>query len=342
MIQNQEYREKNENRINRNLQNSLIIVKNLNVKFGKKHVIHDVSFSIQKGEINGFLGISGAGKTTIIRVLTCQIPKKFWRGEVKVSGLDPSKRKNRRNILQKIGYVPQLEELNLYYDLTPIENVKIFASAYGIGGKKAKSIGEKYFKILDVPEDTWFHPVNKMSGGEKKRVSIAIGLIHEPEILFLDEPTTGVDASKRYDILNYLKKVNRQLGTTMVIITHDLEAALICDSTSIIRNGKLLEHDDPDNLINTLPSGGNLVKIVIPRLDRKIIRALSNYPNVQYVMRGGNEIVEVFMENLKENYPTLLESLLNEEIKVSEVTLERTSFRRYFQLRIQIEEEKEK
>ncbi len=318
-----------------------VIVDHLDVSFGKKKVITDVSFKIYKGEINGFLGISGAGKTTIIKVLTCQIPAKQWTGTVRVDGLDPASPKNTPAIMSRIGYVPQLEELNLYYELSPIDNVKIFAAAYGIPDSRATELAEKYFTILDIPKDTWHHKVETMSGGEKKRVSIALGLLHDPGLLFLDEPTTGVDASKRYDILNYLKKLNRQLGTTMVIITHDLEAALICDTVSIIRLGKLLEHDTPQNLIRSLPSQGNIVKLVIPGLDNRGMRAITRERGVKHVMRAGNDIVEIFMDDVENASAGLLERLVASGLPVTEVTRERASFRRYFQLRIQIEEEKE-
>ncbi|MBN2149850.1 MAG: ABC transporter ATP-binding protein, partial [Candidatus Lokiarchaeota archaeon] len=216
-----------------------------------------------------------------------------------------------------------------------------FAAAYGIPDARATELAEKYFKILDVPQDTWRHRVETMSGGEKKRVSIAIGLIHDPGILFLDEPTTGVDASKRYDILNYLKKLNRQLGTTMVIITHDLEAALICDTVSIIRQGKLLEHDTPQNLIRSLPSQGNILKIVVPGLDNRGFRAITREPGVKHVMRAGNDTVEIFMDDVEGASAGLLERLVAGGLGIKEVTRERASFRRYFQLRIQIEEERE-
>ncbi len=327
-----------------------VVVDHLNVSFGKKNVITDVSFKIYKGEINGFLGISGAGKTTIIKVLTCQIPAKQWTGTVRVDGLDPASPKNTPAIMSRIGYVPQLEELNLYYELSPIDNVKIFAAAYGIPDARATELAEKYFTILDIPRDTWHHKVETMSGGEKKRVSIAIGLIHDPGLLFLDEPTTGVDASKRYDILNYLKKLNRQLGTTMVIITHDLEGfrsgslnqlVQICDTVSIIRLGKLLEHDTPQNLISSLPSQGNIMKLVIPGLDNRGMRTITRERGVKYVMRAGNEVVEIFMNDVDNASASLLERLVAGGLAITEVTRERASFRRYFQLRIQIEEEKE-
>ena len=169
----------------------MVNVENLDVKLGDKKIIHDVSFNVNEGEIIGFFGISGAGKTTIIRVLTCQINKKNWTGQVKVANLSPAYKKNHSKILSKIGYVPQLEELNLYYDLSPMVNIETFASTYGMNKKRAKKIAEELFVILDIPKDTWNKPLKRMSGGEKKRVSMAIGLIHQPKVLFLDEPTTS-------------------------------------------------------------------------------------------------------------------------------------------------------
>ena len=172
----------------------MVEVENLNVFFGDKQVVYDVSFQVKAGEIIGMFGISGAGKTTIVRVLTCQISKKNWKGSVKVTNLNPAQKKNHSKILSNIGYVPQLEELNLYYDLTPMANVQTFASTYGMEKKAAKKVAEDLFSIMDIPEDTWKKPLKKMSGGEKKRVSVAIGLIHQPSVLFLDEPTTSIYA----------------------------------------------------------------------------------------------------------------------------------------------------
>ena len=171
----------------------IVNVKNLDVIFKKKKIIHDVSFQVYKGEIIGLFGISGAGKTTIIRVLTCQIMKKHWKGMVSVTDLSPRKKRDHSKILSNVGYVPQLELLNLYYDLSPLVNVEIFASNYGLKKKSAIKVAKDLFSILDIPEDTWKNPLEKLSGGEKKRVSMAIGLIHKPEILFLDEPTTLID-----------------------------------------------------------------------------------------------------------------------------------------------------
>jgi ABC-2 type transport system ATP-binding protein len=322
-------------------EDAMVSVENLNVAFGKKQIIHNVSFSVKKGEIIGMFGISGAGKTTIIRVLTCQIENKNWNGNVLVTGMNPNKKANYSKILSNIGYVPQLELLNLYFELNPMVNVEVFTSTYGMDKKEAKETAKRLFNILDIPKDTWKKRVKKMSGGEKKRLSMAIGLIHNPKVLFLDEPTTGVDASKRYDILSYLKKLNQQLNTTMFIITHDLEAALICDKTAILREGKLLEFDTPQNLINSLPSKGLVARISIENLDQKIIKTIQEYPSIQKVLRVGNETIEVLIDDFEDVLPKLMKFLFENEIKVISMSRDIANFRRYFQIRIQEEEEKE-
>lgn len=319
----------------------MVDVNNLNVKFGEKHVVHDVSFTVDKGEIIGLFGISGAGKTTIVRVLTCQIEKKHWTGNVMVTGLSPEKKSNHSKILSNIGYVPQLELLNLYFELDPMVNVEVFTSTYGMNKKRAKETAEKLFKILDIPRDTWKKRVEKMSGGEKKRLSMAIGLIHNPDVLFLDEPTTGVDASKRYDILSYLKKLNQKLNTTMFIITHDLESALICDKVAILKDGRLLEFDTSQNLISSLPSEGLIARFTIEDLNEKLIAFIKKFPSIRRIIRVGNEAIEVLMENFEENLPKLIEYMVDNNITITSMSKDIATFRRYFQIRIQKEEEEE-
>jgi len=312
-----------------------IEVAHLTIQFNKKQVVKNVSFIIKKGEINGFLGISGAGKTTIIRVLTCQISKKAWTGTVKINGTSPDKKRNHAKILSQIGYVPQLEELNLYYDLTPMENIEIFASTYGLGKEEAQQRAEEIFRILNIPEDTWRGPTKNLSGGEKKRLSVGIGMINNPQILFLDEPTTGVDASKRFDILNYLKGLNKQFGTTLCVITHDLEAANICDSVAILKDGQLVEFDEPQKLINTLPSQGRIIRLRIPELNQEIIEQIEKFLEVKIVIRAGNDVVEILMDDFDQNLAILMKKLMERNIRVVEMSQDRASFKRYFQLRIQ-------
>ncbi|MEJ2249796.1 MAG: ATP-binding cassette domain-containing protein [Candidatus Lokiarchaeota archaeon] len=143
------------------MENITVDVNKLNVHFGKAHVINDVSFKVKKGELIGFFGISGAGKTTIIRVLTCQLSKKNWTGDVKVTGLDPAKSSNHSKILSRIGYIPQLELQNLYYELSALDNVETFANTYGMKKEESIKIAKDLFSILDIPEDTWNNPLKK-------------------------------------------------------------------------------------------------------------------------------------------------------------------------------------
>jgi len=219
-------------------------------------------------------------------------------------------------------------------------NVEIFASNYGLKKEIALKAAKDLFSILDIPKDTWKNPLEKLSGGEKKRVSMAIGLIHKPSVLFLDEPTTGVDANKRYDILNYLKILNRKLGTTMFLITHDLEAALICDKTAILREGKLLEFDEPHNLISSLPSEGKLARFIIEDLNEDIINLIQEFPYCEFVVRTGNDVLEVFMNDFEKNFMEFINFLFNNKVKIISMSRDIANFRRYFQIRIQEEERK--
>jgi len=309
----------------------MIDVKELNLHFGKKHVLKDVSFECNKGEILGLMGISGAGKTTIVRVLVAQIP--HFTGKVICAGIDV--KKNGPKVLEKIGYVPQLESLNLYYKFTALQNVRIFGYMFGLDKKQAIEHGKRLFKVLEIPEDTWKSKVKDMSGGEKKRVSIALGLINNPEVLFLDEPTTGVDASKRFDILNYLRKLNQEMETTMVIVTHDLETANICDKVVLLKNGQVVDFDTPTNLIYKLPSRGEIARLKIADLNNDKIEKIQTKDYVQYVLRVGKNDIEVYLHNIQTNIKKLVDELVDENILVNSITRDIASFKRYFQIRMQ-------
>jgi ABC-2 type transport system ATP-binding protein len=312
-------------------ENKIIDVNSLNVYYGEKQIIKNVSFYCNKGEIIGMMGISGAGKTTIIRVLTCQIPD--YKGLVKCFGFEP--KKNPHKIISQIGYVPQLEMLNLYYEFTAMKNVEIFASMYLIPKEEATKRVKRYFEMLEVPKDVWNSKVKFLSGGEKKRVSISIGLINEPHVLFLDEPTTGVDASRRFDILNYLKKLNIETKTTMVIVTHDLESANICDRVVLLRNGQVVDFDTPNNLIAKLPSQGQIARLRIPGLNTDILGRIAEIHAVIYLLRIGKDELELYIDNIEQNLEKIVNQLFEMGVTVSSLTRDIASFRRFFQIRMQ-------
>jgi len=308
----------------------IIDVNALNIYFGEKHVVKDVSFYCKEGEILGMMGISGAGKTTVIRVLTCQILD--YTGQVLCFGFEP--RKEPRKIISRIGYVPQLELVNLYHEFPALKNVEIFASMYGVSKEEARKRAERFFELLELPKDVWNSKVKFLSGGEQKRVSIAIGLINSPEILFLDEPTTGVDATRRFDILNYLKKLNMETKTTMVIVTHDLETANICDRVLLLRLGQATDFDTPRNLIQKLPSKGAIARLRIPNLTAPIIEQISEMKAIVHILRVGKEELELYIENIDDNLDVIINQLFDMGLTISSVTRDEASFRRYFQIRM--------
>ncbi len=320
----------------------IVNVEHLYVRIGKKQIIHDVSFQVRPGEMVGLFGVSGAGKTTILRVLTGQIKKKNWRGKVEIMNVSPGEPRFKSVLLKNIGFVPQLEGLNLYYDFSALKNVETFASCYGISKRKSKKTANFLFELLKVPHDTWKQKLKKMSGGEKKRVSMALGLVHDPPLLFLDEPTTGVDAARRYDVLTYLKKINTELGTTMFIISHDMEVALFCDKSAILRKGRMLDFDYNNNLIYSLPSNGMIGRLTIENLTEDIIDTIRNFDPLQELLRVGKDIIEVFLDDFEVSLPQLILFLIDNDIKVTSMSKDLCTFKRYFQIRVQQEEEKEK
>lgn len=309
----------------------IIDVNSLNIYFGKKQVVKNVSFSCKKGQILGMMGISGAGKTTIIRVLTCQILD--YEGQVLCFGFEP--RKNPYKIISRIGYVPQLELLNMYHEFPALKNVEIFASMYGIPKEKARARAERFFEMLELPKDVWNSQVKLLSGGEQKRVSIAIGLINEPEILFLDEPTTGVDATRRFDILNYLKKLNMETKTTMIIVTHDLETANICDLVVMLRLGQVTDFDTPQHLIQKLPSRGAIARLRISNLNAPLLDQIAEIKEIVHLLRIGKEELELYIDDIDHNLDIIINQLFKMGVVVSSVTRDEASFRRYFQIRMQ-------
>ena len=150
-----------------------------------------------------------------------------------------------------------------------------------------------------------------------------------------------MDASKRYEILSYLKKLNQELRTTMFIITHDLEAALICDKAAILREGRMLDFNSPQTLIHSLPIEGKLARITIENLNEKIIESIKKFRPIKKILRAGNDMVEIMMEDFDSNLPKLIQFIIDKKVNITGMSRDLASFRRYFQIRVQEEEEKE-
>lgn len=218
--------------------------------------IHQLSLEINKGEIYGLLGPNGAGKTTLISML-CGLLKPT-SGQITINGL--SFKENSKKIKQAIGVVPQ--EYALYPTLTAYENLMYFGAMYGLSGTDLKS---KVIESLDHLGLAKFQnkKIRTFSGGMKRRVNLIAGILHQPEILFLDEPTVGVDVQSKNVIIEHLKKLNTN-GTTIVYTSHHLnEAETFCTQVSIIDNGTIITSGTPAALIQNTKEAQNLEDVFI-------------------------------------------------------------------------------
>lgn len=220
-----------------------------------QYSLKDVSLNIYKGEVIGIMGPNGAGKTTLISILCQLLP--FNSGTVEF--FENNKILLPKKIKQKIGFIPQ--ELALFEELTAFQNVEYFGALYNLNKKEIIEKSTKLFEVLGLL-DVAHRKVKTFSGGMKRRLNIIIGVIHNPEILFLDEPTVGVDIHSRNAILTFLKNINEK-KTTIIYTSHHLEEAeQLCDRIAIIDNGEIVAIDVVSNLLSKY-STNNLTELLL-------------------------------------------------------------------------------
>lgn len=219
----------------------MIEIKNLTKKFGTNTVLNDLNFSVKKGEILGFLGPNGAGKTTTMKIITS-----FWGatdGDIVIDGLSVSS--HSLETRKKIGYLP--ETVPLYEDMKVYEYLKFVAEIRGIAREDVKK------RIKEVVESCGLtkvikRPIEELSKGYRQRVGLAQAIIHEPDILILDEPTTGLDPNQIVEIRDLIKKIGKE--KTIIFSTHILsEVSATCDRVIIINNGKIVGEGSPSDLM---------------------------------------------------------------------------------------------
>lgn len=220
-----------------------VTLKNITKKYGDFVAVDEVSFEVEKGELFGLIGPDGAGKTSIFRVLTTLLLPDG--GTASVEGHDVVK--EFQEIRNKVGYMPG--KFSLYQDLTVKENIEFFATVFGT------TIEENYELIKDIYDQ--IKPFNdrragKLSGGMKQKLALCCALIHKPEILFLDEPTTGVDVVSRSEFWDMLAKLKKQ-DITIVVSTPYMDEAKLCDRIALIQNGKIMTVDMPKQIIKSFP-----------------------------------------------------------------------------------------
>lgn len=227
----------------------MIRTQNLGKRYGKTKALKDLTFHVRKGEFFGYLGPNGAGKTTTVKILTSLA--KPTSGTATIGGFDIQKSPLAAKKL--IGVVPQA--INLDMELTAWENLLIHGLLYRMKRSDIKAEARKWSAFVGLTEYL-NRPVHTFSGGMKRRLSIARSLLHSPEVLFMDEPTVGLDATGRRDLWGLLKRINRE-GTTIFLTTHYIEEAeALCGRVGILDRGRLIALDTPKALI---ASAGKIV-----------------------------------------------------------------------------------
>lgn len=241
-------------------------------KYGEFVAVDDVSFAIEEGEVFGLLGPNGAGKSTTIAMLSGLFPPSA--GTALIGGCDVVKDPAR--VKQMIGVVPQ--ELAIYPTLTGRENVTFFGELYGLHGKDLRGRVDEVLGYVGMVERAR-DPVKDYSGGMKRRINLAAGLVNRPRILFLDEPTVGVDPQSRNHIFESVERLNREQGMAILYTTHYMEEAeRLCRRVGIIDRGKLIALDTPRRLIDRL--GGGIIQVGVAAQDDSLCQAVAALPSV--------------------------------------------------------------
>jgi ABC-2 type transport system ATP-binding protein len=252
---------------------AILEVDNLVKKYGDFEAVKGVSFSVEEGEVFGLLGPNGAGKTQTISMLTGVIPP--TSGTARIGGFDILKERDK---VKKInGLVPQ--DLALYPTLSARTNLNFFGQIYGLHGRELKERVDDVLRIVALTERA-DGVVDKFSGGMKRRVNIAAGLVHQPRLLFLDEPTVGVDPQSRNHIFESVQRLNRERGMSVVYTSHYMEEVeTLCNRAAIIDEGRIIALDTIKNLIGLL--GGGVVYVGVKQVDDTILAELSALPAVK-------------------------------------------------------------
>lgn len=296
-------------------------IKNISKSFGRIQALDSVSFVFNQGEIFGLLGPNGAGKTTLVRILTTILDPDS--GSVKLFGKDITKK--RKRIREIIGYVPA--SIILYQHLSAYENLLNAASLYGISKKKAKNIIELLLKKFDMWE--WRNEkIKNFSSGMAQKINICRGILHDPQLLILDEPTNGLDPKSRQVVRDFILEINEN-GTTVLLTTHVMwSVEEICKRVAIIDKGKLIAIDSILNLKSEELKKKDDIKVFVSGLIenkenlKKLklidwVRDVQHEDNKNYVITiDGNDKVKELQQLLLATFSTI------ENIRINEPTLE--------------------
>ncbi|MHA1871881.1 MAG: ABC transporter ATP-binding protein [Promethearchaeota archaeon] len=265
------------------LTKKVLTVENVKVTLGGRVIVHDVNFEIEKGEILGIIGESGAGKSTTLKAILGEFE---YEGQIRVFGIDAH---NTKAIAPFIGYVPQ-DLSRMYGNFNALENIVAFGRQYGIPDDILIQRGKKILKDLGI-DHIANQRVDSISGGQKRRVSIAISIVHNPYLIFLDEPTSGLDPLARYELWSYLDIINKEYGITLCVISHYLDEIEYCDKAAIFLRGiGFYDYNSPLGLKEKLPGQGLALEVTLQKVTVEAVDELSKIPGVDFVIQRGERI----------------------------------------------------
>ena len=259
-----------------------ITTKDLCKRFGSFTAVKGVSLEVERGEVFGLLGPNGAGKTTLVRMLTTLLPP--TSGEARVAGEDVGRHPTR--VRKKIGVIPQAMTTDL--DLTGWENIDIYGEFYGIPRRARRARAERLLEMVGI-RDRAQDLVATYSGGMRRRLEIARGLIHSPQVLFLDEPTIGLDPQSRLAVHDLLVKLRQESELTISLTTHYMdEAESLCDRIAIVDHGVIVAMDTPQGLKASV-KGSDRIELEVKGPIDQIVAMLSERPEIHDVKRDGSD-----------------------------------------------------
>lgn len=279
---------------------SMITLDHVSRFYKEVPAVEDLTFQVEKGEIFGLLGPSGAGKTTTIRLLTTLLP--VQSGSAQVAGHDVTKAG--KQVRANIGYISQTGSSDR--TRTGRANLRLIGRLYGLSDAAIKTRTASLATILQIT-DILDRRVSTYSGGQKRRLDIALGLLHQPTVLFMDEPTTGLDPQNRKDLLQYLKKLAGN-GLTILFTTHLMdEADVLADRVSIIDQGKIVALDTPDHLKQSLQ--GDILTLSIGAHDQTVALPLDDLPDIRNVHQLSAEDFRMEIADSAANVPEVFQRL---------------------------------